>query len=234
MISSAGFLETPLYLNLTACPQCENSFVVEKLKERIEKARAKASLDVLAKIVLVEKKGDLVFEDISYDRRRFFQALKTMTSAQVAAFLDENTAQTNTPYSAKKLPLKRELLNKLIKRMPSGNGVIGILENYAFTIKAGSSCTNCFACVGMCPTGALKIKKDTEGIGLLFNSSLCTGCALCRDFCRMEAVTVAKGFRGTDYFEYEICNPCSSQSHEQASRGAGAVIEEMVCRGRRE
>jgi formate hydrogenlyase subunit 6/NADH:ubiquinone oxidoreductase subunit I len=58
----------------------------------------------------------------------------------------------------------------------------------------------------MCPTGALKIKKDAEGTGLLFNSSLCIGCGLCRDFCRMEAVTVSKGFAGIDYFQFGMCN----------------------------
>jgi formate hydrogenlyase subunit 6/NADH:ubiquinone oxidoreductase subunit I len=58
----------------------------------------------------------------------------------------------------------------------------------------------------MCPTGALKINKDAEGPGLLFNSSLCTGCCLCGDFCPAEALTVCPGYFGKNYDEHDVCN----------------------------
>lgn len=231
LIAFAGYLDKPLSLNLTACGGCRNSFIVETLKERIQNARTKTSLDVGEKILLAGKKADLVFEDVSLDRRGFFQALKTMSFTQVAGFLDKNDAEIPVSYTTKRLPLKRGILNNVVRKLPDGSAVTDILHNYAFTVKAGSSCNNCFACIGMCPTGALKIKKDAEGPGLLFNSSLCNGCALCRDFCRMEAITVSKGFTGTDYFEYDICNSGSYISHERAGRRTGMGIEETVYQG---
>ena len=206
LIAAAEFLEKPLCLNLTACAQCGNSFIVQKLKDRVEKAKTKISSGVAAKIRLVEEKSDLVFEDISYDRRGFFQALKAITFARVAASGEEAGVPSTRPYSAKAVPLKRELLNMVMKRAPSGNAAAGILENYAFNVRSRSSCNNCFACVGMCPTGALKGKKDAEAAGLLFNSSLCNGCGLCKQICALKAVTLSKGFKGADYFQYEICN----------------------------
>lgn len=232
LIALAAFLEKPLHINLTTCSQCENFFIIERLKERVKSAKAKTGIGIHDRIVLVENKSDLVYEDISYDRRNFFKTLKNMTFMQVSGLVDEKETEIIRSYSAKKIPLKRDLLNAIIKQLSSGDAAAGILENYAFTIKAGSSCTNCFACIGMCPTGALKIKKDGEGTGLLFNSSLCNGCALCRDFCPAEAVSLSKGFFGSSFFDYGICNPDVYASHAAAGQERGMSIEGAVYQGR--
>ncbi|OGW27471.1 MAG: hypothetical protein A2X56_11175 [Nitrospirae bacterium GWC2_57_13] len=218
LISLAEYLGKPLYLNLTACGACRNSFIVETLKERMQSARTKTSLDVGKKILLAEKTEDLVFEYVSLDRRGFFRALKTMGFTQVAGFLDKSDAAIPVSYTRKRLPLKRDIINTVVRKLVDGNAVTDILRNYAFTVKAGSSCTNCFACIGMCPTGALKIKKDAEGPGLLFNSSLCTGCGLCGDFCPAEAVRVFPGFFGNKYFEHDSCNAEAFTAHAVAGK----------------
>lgn len=205
LIALAEYLNKPLYLNLTACGACRNSFIVERLKERIQSARTKTLLDIGKTIILAEKKEDLVFEDVSLDRRGFFQALKTMGFTQVAGLIEKNEAEISVSYTAKKLPLKRNILNAVVRKFADSNAIAPLLRNYAFTVRT-TSCNNCFACVGMCPTGALKIKKDAEGRGLLFNSSQCIGCGLCRDFCPMEAITVSKGFAGIDYFQFGMCS----------------------------
>jgi ferredoxin len=226
LIALAAYLDKPLSLNLTACGGCGNSFIVDTLKERIESARTKTSLDVGNSILLAEKKADLVFEDVALDRRGFFQALKTMTFTQVAGLLDKNDAEIPASYTAKRLPLKRDILNTVLRKVARGNAVADILHNYAFTVKAGPSCNHCFACIGMCPTGALKIKKDTEGAGLLFNSSLCNGCALCRDFCPAQAVSVSPGFFGSNFFEHDVCNG-SSLFKGEARWGMGLKGREL-------
>jgi len=206
LIALTEYLDKPLYLNLTACGTCRNSFIVERLKERVQGARMKTSFSAGKKILLAEKKADLIFEEVSLDRRGFFQALKTMGFTQVAGLIEKNDAELPVSYTEKKLPLKRNVFNAVVKRLAHGNGVNDLLRNYAFTVKTGASCNNCFACIGMCPTGALKMKKDTGGPDLLFNSSLCTGCGLCSDFCPAHGVSVSLGFFGTNYFEHDICN----------------------------
>lgn len=218
IIALTGRLVKPLTLNLTACGECRNSFIVETLKERIQSALTKTSLDVRKRIILAEKNEDLVFEDVSLDRRGFFQALKTMGFTQVAGLIDKDEAEMPASYTAKRLPLKRDLLNSVVRKLSDGNLAADILHGYAFTVKAGSSCTNCFACIGMCPTGALKIKKNAEGQGLLFNPSLCTGCGLCGDFCPTEAVSVSPGFFGNNYFEHESCNVDAFAVHAVAGK----------------
>jgi ferredoxin len=208
-----GELDKPLSLNLTACAGCRNAFVVQSLKERLQRVGAKTSFDIGKRIQLVEKKNDLVFEDVSLDRRGFFQALKTMGFTQVAGLIETNDAEIPVAYTTKRLPVKRDILTTVVRNHVGSKALADILHNYAFTVKAGPLCTNCFACIGMCPTGALKIRKDAEGKGLLFNSSLCTGCALCSEFCPPGAVNVSPGYFGKNYFEYDSCNADAFTAH---------------------
>jgi ferredoxin len=213
MIALTGYLDKPLSLNMTACIGCKNAFVVQSLKERLQRAGTKTSFDIGKRILLAEKKADLVFEDVPLDRRGFFQALKTMSFTQIAGLVDKNNDDMPVSYSEKRLPLKRTTLNTVVRNLADSKAIEDILHNYAFTVKAGPSCTNCFACIGMCPTGALKIKKDAEGSGLLFNASLCTGCGLCGEFCPVAAAKVSPGFFGRNYFEHTICNADAFANH---------------------
>ena len=135
LIALTEYLNKPLYLNLTACGACRNSFIVEKLKERIQSARTKTFFDIGKRILLAEKKEDLVFEDVSLDRRGFFQALKTMGFTQVAGLIEKNDAEISVSYTAKKLPLKRTILNAVVRKLADSNAAADLLRNYAFTVK---------------------------------------------------------------------------------------------------
>jgi ferredoxin len=200
------FIDKPVLLNLTSCHECKNSFVVDAIKERISAIKENVELDVSDKVLLVERKADLKFEEVSYDRRGFFSAMKNLTFLKASDLFETDKEDIIHAYSQKKLPLKRDIFNTIIKRIKDEGIRERLLQEYAFTIIAGDSCDNCFACIGMCPTGALKIKSDDSGLGLLFNSSMCSGCGLCRDFCMNEAITLSHGYSGDNFFEHEICN----------------------------
>lgn len=204
LIALMGHLHKPLYLDLSECGTCRNSSTREKLRMRLESIRTKAAIDFGNKILLTEQKENLIVEDVSLDRRGFFQALKNMTFTQAAELLDDKHENIPVAYSEKRAPLKRQLLGAAVKNL-SETKVTAILNSYAFTLEAGPSCTACSACVGMCPSGALKVKKDADGAALLFNSSLCSGCALCKDFCPEQAVSVIRGYTGKNFFEDGAC-----------------------------
>jgi len=214
----AGSLDKPLYLDLSACGACRNSFIIDKLRERVRNVQANTGINIREKIILAEDAGALAFEDVSLDRRGFFQALKAATFMQVAGFLDEQEVKTPASYGEKKVTAKRQLLNRLLKSLSDGKAATAILNSYAFTVKTGSSCTVCSACVGMCPTGALQVRKDANSAELLFNSSLCHGCSLCKDICPAAAVAVTSGFNGKNYFEHEICHAVNSASRDAVNK----------------
>jgi ferredoxin len=196
------YMRTPLQIDITGCADCKNGFIGEALEKRIAGIEGKTSVRISDKIKLIKDGSKLKFEDISYDRRGFFKAIKNLTFMQAAEiFDDEDDIGHTQSYSAKKLPLKRELLNMAYNILPEETRE-AVLKRYYYTVNAGETCNNCFACIGMCPTGALKIENKEEDRELFFSSSLCNGCGLCRDFCMTCSVSIEKGFSNGNPFEF--------------------------------
>lgn len=202
-IALSVFLEKGLRINLAGCSDCGNGFIFDVLRKRIERAAEKTSLRVSDNIILVEDGASLKYQDISYDRRGFFSALKNMAFLKVADALGGDDPNGNTQaYSLKKLPVRRELLNRALGAT-SGGDRMGLLKAYYYTLFLEDNCNNCFACVGICPTGALKVDRKDSGPALAYNTSLCSGCGLCELFCRSRSVSLKSGFSGERPFEFD-------------------------------
>lgn len=202
IIALAVFMNNQIQIDLSGCADCRNSFIVAVLEKRIADVEVKTSLMISDKVKIVKNKADLKFNDVSYDRRGFFKALKNVTVMQAAGlFGDEDTGEELRVYSAKKLPFKRELLNRAHRFLPEETQK-SLLKNFYYTVNAAETCNNCFACIGMCPTGALKIENRGDDRELFFSTSLCNGCGLCRDFCFNSALHIEKGFSGGNPFEF--------------------------------
>lgn len=202
IIALAVFMNNQLQIDLSGCESCRNSFIVAVFEQRIADVEVKTSLIISDKIKIVKNKTDLKFDDVSYDRRNFFKALKNVTFIQAAGlFGNEDKGEELRAYSAKKLPFKKELLNRALSVLPEETKK-ALLKNYYYTVNGTETCNNCFACIGMCPTGALKIKDKGDDRELFFSASLCNGCGLCRDFCINSALRIEKGFSGGSPFEF--------------------------------
>lgn len=198
IIALLFFMPMPLQINLTECIDCRNGFVVDALKKRLESVASKIPLNVSEKIIPVENKAALDFRDVSYDRRGFFRALKELTIHRTAHLFDKS--EPLQTYSNKKLSYRRELLNKMLPILPQ-KIKSGILKNYYYTVVTDKNCNNCFACVGMCPTGALTISREGSESELAFHTLLCNGCGLCMDFCISSSIHIHQGFLENDRFE---------------------------------
>lgn len=229
LIAINVFMDKPLQLNLTSCARCNNSFVVDALRERVAGIRDALGIDVSEKAGLIDNKADLMFEEINYDRRGFFSAVKNMAFIGASGLFENNEGATIQSYSEKRLPLKRSILNKVLNKNDNKELSVKILQEYAFTIKADATCDNCFSCIGLCPTGALKSKRDESGSGLLFNPSMCIGCGLCRDFCFNNSIALQQGYSGEDYFEYETCNKDSCKADTAGDAGCEDAVNAVCC-----
>ncbi|MBI5025209.1 MAG: 4Fe-4S binding protein [Nitrospirae bacterium] len=205
IIALLAFMQEPLQINLTLCADCRNGSIVDAIRKRLDIIGTRIVSDAFDKIRLVKDKADLDFQEVSYDRRDFFMAMKNLTFMQAARLFGNETAKDDIrAYSAKKLPLKRELLNRSLNVF-RGEIYKELLKNYYYTITVNRSCNGCFACIGMCPTGALKIGNIGNDRGLFFNSSLCSGCGLCENFCTNNSICIERGFSGGDLFEFNLC-----------------------------
>ena len=192
------FLRSTLRIDVTGCVDCKNGFIAGVLEKRLECVETKTSLKISDRITLVRNKADLDFQEVSYDRRGFFKTLKQLTFAQAAGLFDtDEPGEETRSYSSKRPPFKRELLNRALKVLPE-ESFRAVLQHYYYDVDVAEDCNNCFACIGMCPTGALKIESSEDRRDLFFSSSLCNGCGLCESFCMKKSLTVKKGFTGSD------------------------------------
>ena len=202
LVAISVLMNNPLQLDLSGCADCRNSFIVAALEKRINTVEAKISMGAVDKVRLIKNKKDLDFQDVSYDRRGFFKVIKNLTFIRAAGiFGKEDHSKAMQAYSAKTLPFKRELLNRALE-IASEQTRKALLKNYYYTVAATDTCNNCFACIGMCPTGALKIESSGDDRDLFFSAALCNGCRLCENFCMHRAVAIKNGFSGDNPFEF--------------------------------
>jgi len=202
IIALSVFMSSHLQIDLSGCADCRNRFIIAALEKRIHDVEAKISIGAVDKVRLIKNKKALDFQDVSYDRRGFFKVFKNLTLIKAAGlFGDEDHGEETQAYSAKKVPFKRDLLNRALKVLPEETQR-ALLKNYYYTVDATDTCNNCFACIGMCPTGALKIENSGDERDLFFSAALCNGCRLCESFCMSSAVAIENGFSGDNPFVF--------------------------------
>jgi len=202
IIALSVFMNKYLQIDVSECADCRNSFIIDALDKRIRNVETKTSIGAVDKIRLIKNKTDLVFKAVSYDRRGFFKAIKDLTRKQTAGiFGDEDHGEERKAYSAKTVPFKRGLLNRVLESSPEETRKV-LLSNYYYTVDAADTCDHCFACIGMCPTGALKIEMKGDDRDLVFSASLCNGCGLCDSFCPKDSIALVKGFSGDNPVDF--------------------------------
>lgn len=107
-------------------------------------------------------------------------------------------------YTYKAIPGAMSMLNRSFHEAPAALKRT-VLESYYFDAEVNENCDMCFACIGMCPTGALRTGENEKKRRLIFNSSFCNGCGLCVEFCRKNAVDITRGYSGNNPYQYRIC-----------------------------
>jgi ferredoxin len=201
-------IEEPLQLNLTRCAGCRNGFIVDVIKDRLRRVALKTGVGEAEKIRLVDDAAELQYRDITYNRRDFFKAFRSLTSERAQNFLfDDALDQKRQSYTAKTLPLLREVMNRMLRKLPQEDGA-KLLGGFYYDLRVDETCDLCSACVGVCPTGALRVDRSNPEKKLFFNSSLCNGCGICASFCDKSAVQLRTGFpcdENTGPFEFSHC-----------------------------
>jgi ferredoxin len=203
LLALATFPESGLQLNMTGCNACGNAFIVDIVREKYRRVDAESPIVVSERVKIVTDSGTLNYQDAAYDRRGFFNVLRKATCRQIAGLIEgDDIAMPMRSYSEKRLPLKRRLLNSVLVSL-NGKGV-ELLKSRYYTITTGADCDNCFACVGICPSGALKVDGcDIDEIPCLsFKAALCNGCGLCRDVCFSNSLSIGNGFTGSNPFDF--------------------------------
>lgn len=171
-----------LTLNLSLCGDCPNTPAITLLRQRLDALSAAGLSDGSGPIVLAESAQDIRYRDESVDRRSFFKSFRNSLFKSAAVMLSATNGQTErrTEYAAKRLPVRRELLNLTRSRL-SPEMETRSRNLFDSCITCEETCTGCQGCVAICPTGALlTAAPDTPPA---FDQLRCTGCGVCQEFC---------------------------------------------------
>ena len=176
-----------LTLNLSVCSDCPNSAIIPPLHQRLAVLSVAGLLAGGCHIANAETAQQIHFRDEPVDRRSFFTSFRNslLKSATVMLSATSEPAGPRREYTVKRLPVRRELLNRIVGRLPAELRSY-VRGRFEYQISFSDSCTACQGCVAACPTGALLTDSPDDRPG--FDQQRCTGCRLCVEFCLDRAL----------------------------------------------
>jgi len=191
LLALSHSLSGALTLNQTACSGCPNNAVISRLQNLLHTMTEAGLFDGGCRIVMAASAEELRYCDESVGRRSFFKAFGKSMFQNAAVILSTRIEppELRTEYGGKRLPVRRELLNRSRKSF-NQELAVRVGAHFDFAISFTDSCTSCHGCVAICPTGALKAGE--AGMPPAFDPQLCTGCGLCREFCLDGALQIAQ------------------------------------------
>ncbi|MBU3936927.1 MAG: 4Fe-4S binding protein [Proteobacteria bacterium] len=184
-------------LNLVRCTDCRATFVPDILVRRLQALERKLGRDGLTSVIrLITREEEVEAGQTanSLSRRAFFRAFRELsfhaaTETVIALQADPNPREQ---HAHKHQPARLAVLRQTLAECDEESIRLALLR-FFFTLAVSSDCNFCGACVGMCPTGALKNIWEEGVKQLRFDWARCSGCGLCLEFCREKALTLVAG-----------------------------------------
>lgn len=178
-----------IQLNVSSCASCVNLHASKKIFDYLSELQLLFK-NFSTKVKLVDKKDEISYRAVTFDRRGFFKTLKEMALCKTSDFFIKNDNNEQISYTEKSLPLKQDLLNKIVAL----HNTEDIARGFFYSLKIKDKCSACQGCAGMCPTGAIKAQSDEDNNSyILFYCCNCTGCGLCISFCPDDAIELKLG-----------------------------------------
>lgn len=177
-------------LNLSFCSDCSNNQMIDKLRQRLNDISEAGLSGSNCRIIITESAQSINCREESLGRRGFFKSFGTalFKSANIVLSGTKEKTERSTPYSEKRLPYRRELLNS-IRNEVSQELATRIRNHFDSCVSFDETCTRCQGCVAICSTGALQARlPDALPV---FDQLLCSGCGLCREFCMDGALRIS-------------------------------------------
>ncbi|HIJ78121.1 MAG: 4Fe-4S binding protein [Desulfobulbaceae bacterium] len=190
LVSLLTATNAKIKIDLSNCPQCEKENVSSIIAEKIHKVMVIFPDKLSSRIDIVSKTKS--YYTNFQERRAFFRALRDVAYKSTQAIWTNNKPTSKKSYSNKKIPENRQLLRHAIVNAHDSTGAT-IAENYFFSMTIDASCNFCGMCIGVCPTGALKISREDKTKSLIFQPHICTGCDACHEICKQRAIVLTKG-----------------------------------------
>lgn len=189
LLSLIHTLAGTVSLNLSICADCCNSPMISSLRYCLTTLSRAGLTEGSGQIVLVESAQEILFRDAAVNRRSFFKLFSNsmIETAGLALSAAKGQADVQASYGLKRLPARRELLNRTRSRL-SPEMMVKCRDQFDFQVTCNENCSYCQGCVAICPTGALQTVSIEDRP--LFDQLRCTGCKLCVEFCLDGALQI--------------------------------------------
>jgi len=218
VIPCIGFLSEPLlavingvvkedcYIDISRCPECVNSNCLPALHRNIRNFTQKTKNKEEVRLKChSDKQFDLA--DGRNDRRSFLRLIR-----KTIVDIGKESIDLQISGSLKTEDIQAKRQTRILSALQYGFTAVSAesasekepLLPYFFSVSANGHCDCCPSCTGMCPTGALKRKKEDDRKNIIFTSSSCSGCGLCVEFCRKDALILERGFSGDPRIALQI------------------------------
>lgn len=218
-VPCVGFLSEPLlaamnsvakddcFLDISRCAECTNRHCEKTLHENMQNLNRKIGGNGKIRLKCLFDKLPGLSSDEKTERRSFLRLVRKKIAdmgRDAVSFQQSDSAETKESHSKNQTRNAAALQYALSITPDARTSERDVLLSYFFSVSANEQCDCCPSCTGMCPTGALKRKKESAKKHLTFTSARCSGCGLCVDFCRKSALTLKNGFSGDPNITLQI------------------------------
>lgn len=178
-----------VFFNLAECSECINRGAADRFMQMFRLVQKRVGHLFHTRLVPVRGSNELLPKE-QHDRRKFLLSLGGSVVDVAREQFNTGEGTQEEKRGTRWIPARKHLLLNLLSRLDTERETV--LEVCTPYVEVSSSCTRCPRCTGMCPTGALKMRKDGAKKVLLYDRALCTACGLCVEFCREKAISIQK------------------------------------------
>ncbi len=178
-----------IHFNASTCATCTNKSAYLQFTAELDSLKRQAAPH-LSSVLLVQTAPSR--ERQTSSRRAYLTALKkgAFNAARSSVRLD--AAPKPVSATARRLPARISLRQQCF----AGNGIApSLTEIFTPQLTINDNCIPCPRCSGICPTGALRLKKSGGTKTVQFTGTDCSSCGLCLSFCTRNALSLSSGYR---------------------------------------
>ncbi len=176
--------------NVSGCAECCNRDASTVFIADCEELVAALPSGISVEFVIARKREQL--QHTMVDRRSYLDTIRESIAGAARKSLKTSLIiREDGKGNSRRVPYKTKLVENLIMDL-DGNSQECVLSLFGNSLSVNEKCTCCPLCKGICPTGAISVKRSKHGKKLAFEMFKCSGCGICVEFCKSGSLSLER------------------------------------------